>query len=455
MKLQLRLILSLVVLCCLFTFSQSAYCSGTPDAGERTNTQPLSPANLVMRKEVKNARLYEAGPKNARFQILHVWGTPYEKGLAQGEILKDDINRFVYGTMSYLANAIVSSLSGKLPIPEWAKEMLIVKGIFFALDWTASVTKAFTPQAYFDEIQGIADGAGVSRDLLWRLQMFPEVTKASCSFFGAWGSAVNKAMGGALQLRALDYDVDGPFKDHPLVTVYHPDGSNPKEQAFAQVGFPATVGVLTGYSEASLAISEIGVAFPDESFKQGVPGTLPEVVHGKPWMFVLRDALQMSSSLSEAKESITNDKRTCNLIIGLGGGKEQQVYGIEYSGRLQPPNFYQDTNLLPVNETWHPQVDNVVYNGMDWLCPGFNQKLGEQLQKYHGSIDAVTTIQNILPTVQTGNLHIAVTEITNQVMHVSFARGKDADPSEPLNAYQRQFTTLNMKELFAEQKPSV
>jgi hypothetical protein len=43
---------------------------------------------------------------------------------------------------------------------------------------------------------------------------------------------------------------------------------------------------------------------------------------------------------------------------------------------------------------------SVVYNGMDWDCPTYTQKLGEQLAKYHGSIDEVVTIGNILPSVQ-------------------------------------------------------
>lgn len=52
---------------------------------------------------------------------------------------------------------------------------------------------------------------------------------ASCSFFGAWGSAV-KLEGHAYQLRALDYDTDGPFRDYPQVTVYHPTEGHPYAQ---------------------------------------------------------------------------------------------------------------------------------------------------------------------------------------------------------------------------------
>jgi hypothetical protein len=38
--------------------------------------------------------------------------------------------------------------------------------------------------------------------------------------------------------------------------------------------------------------------------------------------------------------------------------------GVEYSGYVAVA--YNDSTLLPANDTWHPQVANVVYNGMDW-----------------------------------------------------------------------------------------
>ena len=31
-----------------------------------------------------------------------------------------------------------------------------------------------------------------------------------------------------------------------------------------------------------------------------------------------------------------------------------------------------DTNLIPANDTWHPKIPNIVYFGMDWLCPNYD-----------------------------------------------------------------------------------
>jgi len=58
--------------------------------------------------------------------------------------------------------------------------------------------------------------------------------------------------------------------------------------------------------------------------------------------------------LEDAKTNIANADRTCNLIIGLGDGKAAKATGVQYSGYVA--NFYEDYNLLPVSDEWHPQI---------------------------------------------------------------------------------------------------
>ena len=68
--------------------------------------------------------------------------------------------------------------------------------------------------------------------------------------FGAWGDAT--ADGNVLQLRALDWDTDGPFQDYPQVTIYHGDGGA-GGQTFANVGWTGWLGSITGMSASALA----------------------------------------------------------------------------------------------------------------------------------------------------------------------------------------------------------
>lgn len=169
--------------------ANAAYCNGSPDAGERTNDFPIFNGEMKFIRSVKNAMLFETGPPNATFPVVHLWGNPYEVGYAQGQLIGPLIKDFVYKTWAYLSEELINEMDGDL-FPEWAKKMIVQKGLDRALDWTRDTTAAFTPQAYFDEVRGIADATGIDYDLLYRLQMFPELTKASCSFFGAWENAV-------------------------------------------------------------------------------------------------------------------------------------------------------------------------------------------------------------------------------------------------------------------------
>lgn len=108
---------------------------------------------------------------------------------------------------------------------------------------------------------------------------------------------------------------------------------------------------MSGFSSAQIAISEIGVSYPDDSFGQGTISTGPEKVKGQPWMYILRDILQFDDSIDAAKDRITNANRTCNLILGVGDGEKNEVTGVEFSGYVA--NFYNDENQLPVNDTWY------------------------------------------------------------------------------------------------------
>jgi exportin-7 len=86
------------------------------------------------------------------------------------------------------------------------------------------------------------------------------------------------------------------------------------------------IGSITGMSSKQMSISEIGVAFPDETF-----GKMSRI--GVPFTFLLRDILQFDNSLEMALNRITNANRTCDLILGVGDGKVRTFC-------LSPPPFW-------------------------------------------------------------------------------------------------------------------
>lgn len=77
--------------------------------------------------------------------------------------------------------------------------------------------------------------------------------------------------------------------------------------------------------------------------------------------------------------------------------------------------------------------------GMDWLCPGYSQVLAKQLSAFHGNITAALTISQIVPIVQTGDLHIAVYDHQHNMLYVANARGDNE--TGPDMAYDRLLWT--------------
>ena len=93
-----------------------------------------------------------------------------------------------------------------------------------------------------------------------------------------------------------------------------------------------------------------------------------------------------------------------------------------------------DKTLEPLAD-WHPRINNIVYHGMDWLCPGYNQVLAQQLTSLYGNITVENGIRSITSIVQTGSLITTYYDFKENVIYTANARG--VNESGPENAYDR------------------
>ncbi|XP_077988522.1 protein dcd1A-like [Glandiceps talaboti] len=413
-----------------------------PDPHAKPNLNPIQTDQPVFVKQTKNAKLFTVGKGDDMMKVLHLWGTPYEKGYAHGEILKDDVNTMVNAVWDYFEQQVIEELNGTLPgfVRPWFLKDVANIGLEVALDLEAAATKPYTPNHFFEEMQGMADASGVNIKKIQRIHMIGELTRESCSLYGAWGKAVPKP-NSVMQLRALDWFLGG-FLNQPQVTVYHNDETNATNgHSYANVGWTGWIGLITGMSSNQMAISQVDVGYPDETFGK-------ESRFGYPFVCLLRDIMQFDNTLDDAVNRIANAHRTCNQIFGIGDLKLNAFRGVEYSASVA--YFFDDLNMRP-DADWHPKIENVVYWGMDWLDPDYSSVLARQIQKYHGNITAENTIRDMVSIAQTGNLHIAVYDLLENLMYVANARKDGA--SGPENAYDRPFIRLEMKKLFGEQKP--
>lgn len=112
-----------------------------------------------------------------------------------------------------------------------------------------------------------------------------------------------------------------------------------------------------------------------------------------------------------------------------------------------------DDKTLKPEADWHPKIDSIVYHGMDWLCPGFNQVLAQQLNTYYGNITADNAIKYITSITQTGSLVTTYYDFTRDLVYIANARG--ANETGPSNAYDRSFVKVNMAQLFSEKQATI
>ncbi|XP_067686914.1 protein dcd1B-like [Haliotis asinina] len=436
----MRVSLLLLAVGSCFSSTETADCDGSPSPSAVPNLLPVETRPPTLVRTIKNAKLFTVGTGEDSYYILHLYGTPYEMGFAQGSIVKDEATSMIQQVWQYMEDQIVGGLKN-LKFLDWFLDDVANFGLDVALDLELLATEKHISQAFFDEVRGLADATGQDYKKILYIHLIGELTKGSCSMIGAWGNSLARN-GSLLQLRALDWAVDGPFKDFPQVTVYHPVNST-YGQPWANFGWTGWVGSITGMNSVKMAISEIGVSFPDSSFGK-------ESRFGIPFTNILRDILQYDTTLNEAVQRITNAKRTCDLLLGVGDGKSQTFRGVEYSASIA--NFYDDATLQPL-AVWHPRIKDVVYWGMDWACPGYSQVLATQIQRNYGHLDANVIIRDVVSIVQTGNMQVAVYDLTGNIAYLANAKG--SYESGPKYAYERQFVRMNMTDIFAEPVPNL
>lgn len=245
--------------------------------------------------------------------------------------------------------------------------------------------------------------------------------------FGAWGKATAED-GHLYQLRSLDYEVSMNIQKHPLMVVYVPNNGN----VFANISYAGVIGAFSGISNEQLAISEIG---DDRS-------TDKITYAGIPFTFLLRDVLQFDKTLDQATNRIKNAKRTTHLLYGIGDGKLGELRGFRTSSITC--DVYSSDNLEPVTSA-HKRITDIVYWGMTWDYPKYDSLLYNKLTEHYGKINAEITINDIVTSVQTGDLQTVVYDLTDMKIWIANARANHE--TGPLAAYDRKFVEFNMNDI--------
>ena len=272
------------------------------------------------------------------YRVLHVTGEPYEMGYQQGALLRDDIRENIRFLFQVKAKEITLEVKGvKLLDPK-----RVIQGI-------VSQQRKYIPERFFDEMRGIADGAGVDVQDVVVANFIPELFH--CSGFALSGSATKD--GTLYHGRILDYGCDWRLQEHAVLTVAQPRGKIP----FVNVTYAGFVGSVTGMNAERVSIGEMG-------------GRGMGHWDGVPMAFLVRMVLEEADRLDRGIEIFRNNPRTCEYYFVIADGETGKAVGMEASwdtfgvigmGESHPrlPHPFKDAVVLSAGDRYQELVKRV------------------------------------------------------------------------------------------------
>lgn len=297
-------------------------------------------------------------------KVLHVKGTPYEMGYQQGVLLKDDIRELVRFLFDVKAKELDLKLAGRRIDPR------TIIGII------AEGQRKFVPERYYEEMRGVADGAGMKPEEIIVANFIPELFH--CSGFALSGRATKD--GTLYHGRILDYGCDWRLQEHAVLTVAEPVGKIP----FVNVTYAGFVGSVTGMNAEQVAIGEMG--------GRGLGHWA-----GVPMALLVRMALEEADDLDEAITVFRDHKRTCEYYYVISDGKTGKAVGMEAS--------WYGFGVIGMGES-HPRLPHAIEDAVLLSAGDRYEELARRVRAGHGGFDAGSA-RSLMdrPVAMKSNLH--------------------------------------------------
>ncbi len=335
-------------------------------------------------------------------RVLHVQGTPYEMGFQHGTLLKKDIRELVRFLFDVKAKEFSEHLQvnlGGIGIQPDAKTII---------QTITLLQKPHVPARFYEEMQGVADGSGVSYNEIVLANFIPELFH--CSGFALSGAATKD--GTLYHGRILDYGCDWRLQEHAVVLIAQPSGRIP----FVNVTYAGFVGSVTGMNARQVAIGEMG----GRGLGQWA---------GMPMAFLLRMALEEAGDLDAAIAVFRDHPRTCQYFYVISDGKTGQAVGMEAS--------HAAFGVIRMGET-HPLLPEAIPNAVVLSAGDRYKELARRVQEGLGTFDA-DSARHLMdrPVAMKSNLHSVLFAPASTRFWVANA-SKDGQPAvtQPYRGFQ-------------------
>ena len=330
-------------------------------------------------------------------RVLHVKGNPYQMGYQQGALLREDIRELVHFLFDIKAAEMRVELGGVKLLD--AKQ--VIKGI-------VATQRKHIPERFFEEMRGVADGAGMDVQDIIVANFIPELFH--CSGFALSGSATKD--GTLYHGRILDYGCDWKLQEHAVLTVAEPQGRIP----FVNVTYAGFVGSVTGMNAKKVSIGEMG-------------GRGLGHWDGVPMAMLVRMVLEEADTLDKAIAIFRDHKRTCEYYFVIADGKSGKAVGMEAS--------WNAFATIAMGES-HAKLPVAIKDAVVLSAGDRYKELARRVQKGLGTFDAESA-RHLMdrPVAMKSNLQSVLFETTTTRLWVAHA-SKDGKPAadQPYQAFQ-------------------
>ncbi len=348
------------------------------------------------------------------YKVLHIKGNAYEMGYQQGALLKEDIRESVHFLFDVKAKEMKVEVAGlNLLNPKRA-----IGGI-------AASQKKYIPPRFYEEMQGIADGAGMPLQDIIAANFIPEMFH--CSGFALSGSATKD--GTLYHGRILDYGCDWRLQEHAVLTIAEPDGKIP----FANVTYAGFVGSVTGMNANQVSIGEMG-------------GKGLGHWEGIPMAFLVRLVLEEAKTLDEAIAIFRDNPRTCEYYYVIADGKTGKAVGMEAS--------WDTFNVVKMGES-HVKLPHAVKDGVVLSAGDRYEALSKRVKDGLGTFDAESA-RHLMdrPVAMKSNLHSVLFETATSRLWIANA-SKEGEPAatQPYHAFKMSALLTHKAETSAPSIP--
>jgi hypothetical protein len=377
-------------------------------------------------------------------RVVHLKGSAYAMGFQHGALLKNEVQQAVQDF-----EKILDMAAGDFDVSLVGRQFTLPRtGLDIVLDVLYRRCSAWFPERYARELEGIADGAGVSLQALRRMQVVLEITGRACSAFAVWGAATGN--GKHYHGLNVDWAMDVGLQDVAALFLYEPDGRIP----FAAAGYIGVIGFLSGMNAEKITVSTIGAVNTD-----GRPD-------GFPLMLLLRSVLEEAENLDDAQGIISTAHRTVGYNYVISDGKVPAARALETSANKCA--VFTDNDPTETAE-YAIRIDDAVFradeaidqnvrktqkcaNGWPNMPYGSNsydhryKGMADRIKANYGKIDDAVALDIVKAVaMRNANLHGFLANATDNVVYYAHAVGSQ-------DAWKQTYVRFDLNQLMPQAK---